>query len=249
MAYRIGWFSTGRDEAAIDLFETVSRAIDGGQLNARIAFCFMNRVSGEAPESDRFRDAVTRRGIPIESLSSRDFQPELWAKGKQDAILRRQWREAYHSQVGELVACYDFDLIVLAGYMLVVGANMCRRFTMINLHPALPGGPVGTWQDVIRQLLATGADRTGAMIHLVTADLDQGPPISYFSFPIEGAGFDEIRERGAARELPLILMTLKCFAEGDLSVADGRVLYRGEELRQGCELTDQVERWLGQHKE
>ena len=41
---------------------------------------------------------------------------------------------------------------------------------MLNLHPALPGGPTGTWQEVIWELLRQeSADETGAMIHLATA--------------------------------------------------------------------------------
>ena len=55
---------------------------------------------------------------------------------------------------------------------------------MLNLHPALPGGPKGMWQQVIWELLEDEADETGAMIHLATAQLDRGPVVSTFRFSL-----------------------------------------------------------------
>lgn len=238
---KIGWFSTGRDEAAIDLFGTVMKAIDAGEIDGRIEFCFMNREPGEAPESDAFIEAVASRGVPIVHLSSKDFEPEL----RKNPSTRPEWRIAYDREVMKMLEPFDFDVAVLAGYMLIVGPEMCRRYVMLNLHPALPGGPVGTWQQVIDQLLETGAGTTGAMIHLATPDLDQGPAITYFQFPIaSGETFDEIRAKGAARELPLIVMTVKAFADGDLTVRDCRVFWQGKPMEAGCDISDRVEAWL-----
>ena len=83
------------------------------------------------------------------------------------------------------------DLCVLAGYMLIVSQEMCRRYNMINLHPAAPGGPTGTWQEVIWQLIDSQAQETGVMMHLVTPELDKGPPVAYCTFPIRGDPFDK----------------------------------------------------------
>jgi hypothetical protein len=64
---------------------------------------------------------------------------------------------------------------------------MCLRYNMINLHPAAPGGPAGTWQEVIWQLIRTGAHKTGVMMHLVTPELDRGPVVTYCIFSIRGS--------------------------------------------------------------
>ncbi len=155
--------------------------------------------------------------------------------------------------------------IVLAGYMLIVSPEMCRRYTMINLHPAEPGGPKGTWQEVIWELIARGADRTGVMVHLVTEALDEGPPITYCTFPLKGRRFDplwvqmgaklgfmplgeviqeegeknplfqEIRRQGVVREIPLLLLTMKVLAEGEVGIEGGRILDReGRETGPFC---------------
>jgi hypothetical protein len=49
-----GWFSSARDQAAIDLFEAVCRQMDQGVIPGRLAFAFCDRAPGESPASDRF---------------------------------------------------------------------------------------------------------------------------------------------------------------------------------------------------
>ena len=61
---KIGWFSTGRDEAARDLLTTVVDKIRDGTIDGEIAFVFCNRERGEAAESDRFLDLVESYGFP-----------------------------------------------------------------------------------------------------------------------------------------------------------------------------------------
>ena len=127
---------------------------------------------------------------------------------------------------------------------------MCRRYTMINLHPAAPSGPKGTWREVIWQLIESRAEQTGVMMHLATPELDEGPPVSYCTFSIRGRAFDEhwqrlagqplkeiraaegeefelfrlIRRHGLVRELPLIVSTVKAFSEGRVKVAEERIV-------------------------
>ena len=49
-----GWFSSGRDQAAIDLFEAVYRQMEQGFIPGRLAFVFCDRAPGESPAADRF---------------------------------------------------------------------------------------------------------------------------------------------------------------------------------------------------
>ena len=78
---------------------------------------------------------------------------------------------------------YHPDICVLAGYMLILSEEMHHRFPFLNLHPALPDGPIGTWQEVTWELIDRRATRTGAMIHLATEALDRGPVVSYCTVP------------------------------------------------------------------
>jgi phosphoribosylglycinamide formyltransferase-1 len=246
--YTFGWFSTGRDEAARELLTEAWKGTQDGTIPARIQFVFCNREPGENRESDRFIQLVRDLRIPLFSLSSRRFDPPLRKKD------REAWRRSFDGCVTEILGGQNVPVVVLAGYMLIVSPEMCRRFTMINLHPAEPGGPKGSWQQVIWELIASGAERTGVIIHLVTEALDEGPPITYCTFPLTDKPFDalwvemgvklgftslgdiiqeegkknplfrEIRNQGVMREIPLLLMTMKALAEGKVRVKGGKIL-------------------------
>ena len=147
MAYTMGWFSTGRDEAARELLQRVYENISNGVIPGRIGYVFCNRRPGEALESDRFIELVKALDLEVSFLSSSAFDPHL----RSDSL--EIWRAKYHEEVMNRVQRYGAEVIVLAGYMLIVSPEMCRRYTIINLHPAQPGGPKGTWQEVIWQLI------------------------------------------------------------------------------------------------
>jgi phosphoribosylglycinamide formyltransferase-1 len=253
MPFSFGWFSTGRDLAARQLLQAVWERIKDGFIPGEISFVFCDRERGETEQSDLFLDLAVELGLETITFSSRRFKPELRKKD------REQWRAEYHEGVMERIASDNDVLLVLAGYMLILSPEMCRRYAMINLHPALPGGPTGAWEEVIEELIRQRAVTTGAMMHLVTPELDRGPVVAYYSFPIQGGAFAPfwkegsekrgplfwlIRQEGVRREIPLIILTLKAVAEGRIRIKEGKVLdNKGKELK-GFVLTQEVEEYL-----
>jgi phosphoribosylglycinamide formyltransferase-1 len=262
---RIGWLSTGRDQAASTLLAEVLGRARRDEIALDIACVFCDRLRGESPQSDRFLDLAEQFHIPAVMASSR----ESWAAAQADGVARARWREAFHAEILRLLEPFGLDVLVMAGYMLIVSSAMCRRYALLNLHPALPGGPTGTWQDVIWQLLEEGAGETGAMVHLATAELDSGPVVALCRFSLKGSEweplwaqfhekrrtlsvaeiaaaegeaeplFAEIRRRGEVREIPLLYQTIRRFAEGKLSTADGGVF--SESARLPLDVTESVE--------
>ncbi len=240
--YKFGWFSTGRDKAARDLLEAVQKSIQLGEIKAEIVFVFSSREPGESEESDLFLRLVEDYHIPLVCFSYQKFKAR---KEAPEVETLPQWRLDYDREIMVRLQGFHPDLCVLAGYMLIVGKEMCQRYDMINLHPAAPGGPAGTWQEVTWQLIDSEAEETGVMMHLVTPELDKGPPVTYCTFPIRGKPFDRywdeikgsspqqiiknrgennhlfrlIREHGLAREFPLIISTVKVFSEGKIRVS------------------------------
>ena len=270
MAYKFGWFSTGRDEAACELLTAVHESIREGFIQGEIGFVFCSRERGEKPESDAFMDLVEDYGCELVCFSSKKFKPGLWDAGRTDAEKLKQWRREYDTEVVERLSGLRHDLDVLAGYMLIVSNVLCERFDMINLHPATPTGPKGAWQEVIWELISTGARETGVMMHLVTTELDRGPPITYCRFPIRGGAFEDpwsslskkletktlkeieqaegedepyfklVRQEGVKRELPLIIQTLKSFADGTLHIKSGSVFEGDSKIEGGYDLSNQI---------
>lgn len=223
----LGWFSTGRGPGSRALLSTVHRAIQDGHIDARISFVFSNRAPGEHEGSDQFFALANSLGLSVVHYSSRVFRRN-WSGAP------TQRRAAYDAEVATLIKPYSPDLCVLAGYMLIVSPDLCRNFTMINLHPAAPNGPDGTWQDIIWQLIEERATHSGVKIHRVTEELDQGPTIAYCQYPINTQALDPhwnaigdataqdlrnsfgedlplfraIRAEGVKRELPLLVAAL-----------------------------------------
>ena len=172
------------------------RLIETG-ADARIDFVFSNRERGESDGSDEFFKLVDGYGIPLVTHSSSAFRKAVGGPFSAH-------RDEFDQQVMGKLAGRDVDICVLAGYMLIVGGKMCRQYPLLNLHPALPDGPTGTWQEVVWSLIETRAAKTGAMVHLATEEVDRGPVISYVTVPITGPGFDQHWESLRGEDLPQI---------------------------------------------
>ena len=265
--YQLGWFSTGRDKAARDLLTVVNNSIRQGEIEAEIAFVFSNREPGESEESDLFLKLVEDYHIPLICFSYQKFKAKQSTTATDQSGTLAAWRLDYDREVITKLQDFHPDLCVLAGYMLIAGKEMCQRYDMINLHPAAPGGPTGTWQEVIWQLIDNEAQETGVMMHLVTPELDKGPSVTYCTFPIRGESFDRywdeigryplsevkrgeggnnplfklIRQYGLAREFPLIVSTLKAFSQGKIKITVGKKVVDSEgKPINGYNLTDEI---------
>lgn len=278
MTYKIGWLSTGRDTAARNLLKAVRDDILLNDIPASIDWIFCHRETGDAAANEEyiqremFFDMAAEFSIPVATLSHVKFKPELRKLGLQKSRSASQpapeldeWRNLFGEQVVKTISMMPaVDIIVMAGYMLIIGDPELESLNMVNIHPALPWGPKGTWQEVIHTLIAEKADEQGAMVHLVTKELDRGPVISYCRFPITGAPWDElrakwedaingnssiqdreaqelfrkIRHEGEIRELPLLTNAIRELAMGRVVVKDKKILVGGTQSSDGVDLTD-----------
>ncbi len=109
-------------------------------------------------------------------------------------------RDGFDVELAGLVAAYEPDLIVLAGWMLILGEGFLDRFPnmVINLHPAMPGAFPGTGA-IERAHAAFGRGeikRTGVMVHRVISEVDAGPVVTMEPVPIfPGESVAELEER------------------------------------------------------
>jgi folate-dependent phosphoribosylglycinamide formyltransferase PurN len=268
--YKLGWFSTARGKGSRGLLKAVQDSITAGDLKAKIKFVFCSRDPGEAGATDVTLQMVRDYGIPLVTYSYRKFKARLGLTKPDAAGALPDWRLEYDREVMAHLKNFHPDLCVLAGYMLVVGPELCQKYNMINLHPAAPDGPKGTWQAVIWKLIADGDNtrETGAMMHLVTPELDRGPVVTYCRFPIRGKAFDKywetirgrsieqvqkeegennllfktIREHGYIREIPLLATTIKAFSEGKVKITpDKKVIDSRGRLIEGYDLSREID--------
>jgi phosphoribosylglycinamide formyltransferase 1 len=162
-------------------------------LPAEVAAVFSNKA--EAFGLERARQS----GIPAVAMPT--------AKGQE--------RSLYDAGLGEAVAQFQPDWVVLAGWMRLLSANFLERFPqrVINLHPALPGGFPGT--HAIERAYAAyqrgEIDRTGVMVHLVPDEgVDNGPVLGQADVLFTpGEALDALETRLHEAEHILFVDTLK----------------------------------------
>ena len=230
MTLRIAWFATAKGTSSRLLLNAAIDAIREGRLDAEIVCVVCNRVRGQSANTDAFLDDVDKAGLPLIASSSLEWRRQV---GGQVSVPGRQlapWRRDYDQHLYERMQEHAPDIGMLAGYMLVVTDVICDHLPCLNLHPALPDGPIGTWQQVIHQLIAQQAQTSGMVLQRVTTELDRGPTVTWARYPIRGPQFDPlwnehghdaesetplfhaIREAGANREPTFILQSLQTIA-------------------------------------
>ncbi len=267
---QIGWFATGRGEGSQKLLRSAIDAIRDRRLDAQISFVFCNREPGRYPATDEFFDQVRSYGIPLITLSDAQFRKEKGGQVARAGSPLPVWRTAYDRAVVDLLKPFGCDIGILAGYMLITTAPLYEWRPLLNLHPSAPDQPAGTWQDVTWKLIEQRVDHGGVRIHVATDVLDEGPIATYCTYPLRGpvidglwsevegtavssiqedqgeanARFQEIRRRGSGREPPLVVETLRAFADGRLTLEGERIMAGETKIVGGYDLTPEIEAFL-----
>ncbi len=134
----------------------------------------------------------------------------------------RQTNEArsdYDARLADVVAGFDPDLIVLAGWMRILTTSFLGWFPnrVINLHPARPGELPGTHaiERAWHEALAGEREVTGVMVHLVPDEgIDDGPVLATADVPIlPDDTLDVLEERIHAVEHRLLVATIRQLCE------------------------------------
>lgn len=195
--------------------KTLIDAARSGRLNIEICQVISNR--SEAPGLDHARDAGIETGV-------------IAASG----------RSAQDRAIAHCLDGKEVELVVLAGYMSILGARLVTRYTgrMINLHPSLL--PLYPGLDTYRRALAAGDREHGASIHFVTSDLDSGPVISQVRIPVlPGDTARELATRLGPREHDLLRATVELFTERRVEMHSTAVVLDGRRLTQPLLLNEQ----------
>jgi phosphoribosylglycinamide formyltransferase-1 len=146
-------------------------------------------------------------------------------------------RTAFDRALAVLIAAGDPQLVVLAGFMRIIGPDVLEPFRgrMINLHPSLL--PMYRGTDTYRRALAAGDRQHGASIHFVTEELDGGPVIAQVVIPLlAGDDAASLAARLAPLEHRLIVATVELFARHRVECSDGYVLLNGKTLEKPLRL-------------
>lgn len=136
-------------------------------------------------------------------------------------------REAFEVALAQAVDAHAPDLVVLAGFMRILGPAFVHRFEgrLLNIHPSLL--PAFTGLHTHRRALQAGCKLAGATVHFVTAELDHGPIVIQSAVPVQpDDDEDTLAARVLATEHVIFPRAVRWCVEGALEVAAGRVRHR-----------------------
>lgn len=198
--------------------QALIEACADGRIPARIVGVISNRP--EALGLGRARTA----GILAQALSHLDYPN----------------REAYDAALSTALDGLQPDIVVLAGFMRVLGDAFVRRYRgrLINIHPSLLPRHPGLHTH--RRALEAGDAEHGATVHFVTEQLDGGPAViqGRLSVRTEDTA-DILSERVMTHiEVRIFPQAIAWMARGILRLEDGRVMLAGSRLDAPLQLAD-----------
>ena len=139
-------------------------------------------------------------------------------------------REAFNEDFLAKLDSYNVDLVVLAGFLVVIPPQMIVKYRnrIINIHPSLIPSFCGTGYyglKVHEGVLSRGVKVTGATVHFVDEGTDTGPIILQKAVEVEQDDTPEILQRRVMEKAEWIIMpkAIDLIANGKVSVVDGRV--------------------------
>ena len=193
---RVGVLLSGRGS-------NLQALLDAGAASWKVALAVSN-VPG-APGLARAEAA----GVPVRTVPHRDFADRAAFEEALDAALRAA----------------DIELVVLAGFMRVLGPEFVARWRdrSVNIHPSLL--PAFRGLDTHRRALEAGVRWHGCTVHFVRAELDAGPIVLQAAVPVLRDDTEEtLAARVLAREHHVLPMAVGWIAEGRVRVENERVV-------------------------
>ena len=150
---------------------------------------------------------------------------------RKDYDSRESFTEALLGKLSELNA----DLIVLAGFLVVIPEEMISRYRnkIINIHPSLIPSFCGKGfygLKVHEGVLARGVKVTGATVHFVDEGTDTGPIILQKAVEVEQGDTPEVLQRRVMEQAEWVILpkAIDLIANGKVSVEDGHVIIAKE---------------------
>lgn len=198
MKKRIAIFASGFGsnlQAIVDYAEK-------NEINGEIALVFSNNRNAYALER------AVKQGIKNVCFSPDDFKS----------------RQLYDREILKLLDREKIDLVVLAGYMLLVGIEILKKYKnkVLNIHPALLPSFKGT--HGIKEAYDYGVKVTGVTVHFVDEGLDTGPIILQEAVSVEqNDSIEKLEEKIHTVEHKIYPLAVKYFCEERLIIKDRKV--------------------------
>ena len=194
--------------------QAIFDAIDSGKIqNAEVSVVISNNQNAYALARAK------KHGVEAVCISPKDFAD----------------RAAFNQAFLEKLDSYQADLVVLAGFLVVLPQEMIQRYQnrIINIHPSLIPSFCGKGYyglKVHESALARGVRITGATVHFVDEGTDTGPIILQKAVAVEPEDTPETLQRRVMEQAEWVILpqAINLIAAGRVAVCDGRVRIKAE---------------------
>ena len=187
----------------------IDAVIEGKITNAEISLVISNNKNAYALERAK------KHGIEAVCISPKQYEK----------------REEFNRDFLEKLNSYQVDLVVLAGFLVVLPEMMIKQYEnrIINIHPSLIPSFCGKGfygLKVHEEALARGVKVTGATVHFVDAGTDTGPIIFQKAVEVKQGDTPEVLQRRVMEEAEWVLLpkAIDLIANGKISVVNGQVM-------------------------
>lgn len=184
--------------------QAIIDAIVAKKLSAHISAVISNRADAFGLERAK------KANIPTHVLINKDFKNN----------------DEYDRALQQCIDQYQPQLIVLAGFMRILGKDFVKHYygKIINIHPSLL--PKYTGLNTHQRVLDAGEKEHGVTIHFVTEDLDSGPIIAQTKLTVEPTDTAEIlKQKVHQLEHALYPKVIQQIVDGHLFLEKGKVRY------------------------
>src|ERR1700690_414257 len=203
---KLGVLASGRGSN----FQSIIDEIEEGSLNASINLLITDNPDAYAIERAK------KQSIKYLYLNPHDF------KSKND----------FYTVIAKELVKRDVDLVILAGFMRIVGKPLIEAFPnrIMNIHPALLPAFPGLHSQ--KQAVDYGVRVSGCTVHFVDEGMDTGPIIIQAAVVVSPDDTeDTLSERILPLEHKIFPSSIRLYSEGRLS-ADGQTIkIKGYELK------------------
>ncbi len=187
--------------------QAIIDAVSAGTIrNTEIALVISNKENAYALER------AANAGIPAKCICPGSYEN----------------KEAFADAMLEALDEYKIDLVVLAGYLVIVPARMIEKYhnRIINIHPSLIPAHCGMGYyglKVHESVLSTGNKVTGATVHFVDEKADHGPILLQKAVEVKEGDTPEILQRRVMEEAEwkILPKAIDLIGAGKVTVKDG----------------------------
>lgn len=190
--------------------QAIIDACEAGEINGEIKFVLSNR----------------KNAYGLERAKKHNIEP-IYIQGN------NKTQGEFDREVIKLLEEYDIDLIVLAGFLMIIGEELVGKYKnrIINIHPSLIPSFCGDGYYgliVHEKALEYGVKVSGATTHFVDEEADTGPIILQEAVEVkDGDSPEDLQKRILEVEHRILVESVKLFCEDKLNI-NGRIVSRGE---------------------